>query len=174
MLVALQEHLFPFWHKSRIFPPNKERERVFPLPGKACIFPCTVTSRSLQGQESHLSSCKGNQNSPVQKQVWFPEASTSPSFWDPVSRVSGTRMGLQAQLAKVSSCFMEANEQGGASRQGCPLAILWCPKGQREEGSAAMAWAKGRKSKRINMALTYRKPDGGNAPWFTANALLNK
>lgn len=151
-----------------------EKGRILHLPGKACIFPCTVTWRSLQGQESHQSSYKGSQNSPVQKQVWFPEASTSPSFRDPVSRMSGMRMGLQAQLAKVSSCFMEANEQGGASRQGCPLASLWCPKGQREEGSAAMAGARGRKSKRINMALTYRKPYRGNAPWFTANALLNK
>lgn len=162
------------WHKFRIFPCNKEKEGALYLPGKACIFPCTVESRSLHGRDSHQSSYKGSQNSPVQKQVWFPEVSKSPSFWDPVSRVTGMRMGLQAQLAKVSSCFMEANEQGGASRQGCPLAILWCPTGQREEGSTAMAGAKGRKSKRINMALTYRKPYRGNAPWFTANALLNK
>lgn len=72
---------------------HEKREGVPHLPGKACIFPCTVTSRSLQGQESHQSSHKGSQNSPVPKQVWFPEASTSPSFRDPVSRVSGMRMG---------------------------------------------------------------------------------
>lgn len=161
------------WCKSQILLCNKEKEGDLYLPGKACIFPCTGESGSLHSWESHQSSYKGSQNSPVQKQVWFPEASKSSSFWDPVSRVSGMRMGLPAQPAKVSPCFMEANEQGGASCQGCPLAILWCPKGQREEGSAAMAGAKGRKSKRINMALTYRKPYRGNAPWFTANALLN-
>lgn len=95
MLVSPSGALVPFlawvWDLSM----HEKREGVLHSPGKACIFPCTVTSRSLQGQESHQSSHKGSQNSPVPKQVWFPEASTSPSFRDPVSRVSGMRMGLR-------------------------------------------------------------------------------